>query len=276
MHRFVRAAIFLATVLAAGAGAPTSRAGERREPLLVAHRGFARHAPENTLAAYSACLSLGLGFETDVRRTRDGRLVILHDETVDRTTDGKGAVTALGFEAIRALDAGGWFHPVFRSERVPTLDETFKLVAERGRPDTLVAIDLKGEDERIEADIVALAKERRVLPRLVFIGRAINLPEVRARIRGAGPGAQIARLAQTPDELPAAVADAGCRWAYLRFVPSPAQVESVHRAGKRVFIAGPTVAAKQAENWRAAAAAGVDAFLTDEPLEARQAMSPGR
>jgi glycerophosphoryl diester phosphodiesterase len=263
----------MSAVVAAGVGVQSPRAAEVREPLLIAHRGLARHAPENTAAAYRACLSLGLGFETDVRRTRDGRLAILHDETVDRTTDGAGAITALSLEAVRALDAGSWFHPAFRGERVPTLDETLRLVVERGRPDTLIAIDLKGEDNRIEADIVALAKERRVLSRLVFIGRAITLPEVRARLRAADIDAQVARLAQTPDELPVVLADGGCRWAYLRFVPSPAQVEAIHRAGKRVFIAGPTVAEKQPGNWRAAAAAGADAFLTDEPLEARSVIS---
>jgi hypothetical protein len=99
------------------------------------------------------------------------------------------------------------------------------------------------------------------------------MPEVRARLREADPEARIARLAQTPEELPAAVADPDCQWAYLRFVPSPAQVNTVHRAGKRAFIAGATVAEKQSENWRAAAGAGVDAFLTDEPLEARSAMA---
>lgn len=276
MRWSVRAIVLATAVVAAGLGARAPRAAEGREPLLVAHRGLARFAPENTLAGYGACLSLGLGFETDVRRTRDGRLVILHDETVDRTTNGTGAVTVLGFDAVRALDAGSWFHPAFRSERVPTLDETLRLVAERGRVDTLVAIDLKGEDERIEADIVALAKKRRVLPRLVFIGRAITLPQVRARIRAADSDAQIARLAQTARELPSVTADPCCQWAYLRFVPSPTEVEKVHRAGKRVFIAGPTVAEKQAENWRAAASAGVDAFLTDEPLEARRAMGSSR
>ncbi|MGV3720909.1 MAG: glycerophosphodiester phosphodiesterase family protein [Actinomycetota bacterium] len=276
MKRSVRAIGFVAVALAAGVGGPISRAAEHREPLLVAHRGLARQAPENTLAAYGACLSLGLGFETDVRRTRDGRLVIVHDETVDRTTNGKGVVTDLEFATIRALDAGSWFHPVFRNERVPTLDDTLKLVAERGRADTLVAIDLKGEDVRIEANIVAAAKRRGVLSRLVFIGRAINTPEVRTRLREADPKARAARLAQTPKELPAAVADPGCQWAYLRFVPSPAQVNTVHRAGKRVFIAGPTVAEKQPENWRAAAEAGADAFLTDEPLEARAAMASPR
>jgi glycerophosphoryl diester phosphodiesterase len=114
------------------------------------------------------------------------------------------------------------------------------------------------------------------LPRLLFIGRAITLPEVRARLRNADPAAHVGRLAQTPADLPAALADPSGDWAYLRFVPTQAQVEAVHRAKKRVFIAGPTVAEKQPENWRAAQAAGVDGFLTDEPLEARTTMQSNR
>lgn len=267
-----RAGLLLtALVLASAAAHSRAKAETRPEPLLVAHRGLARHAPENTLPAYAACLSLRIGFETDVRRTSDGHLVVLHDATVDRTTGGKGAVTALSLDTLRNLDAGAWFHPSFRDERIPTLDEVFQLIAARGGETIPVAIDLKGEDPGIEGDIVALAKKRRVLPRLLFIGRAISLPEVRARLRAADRSARIARLAQVPDELRAALDDPSCDWAYLRFIPTRDQVTTAHAAGKRVFIAGPTVAEKQPYNWRAAATSGVDAFLTDEPLEARRA-----
>ena len=266
-----RLAAGLLFALAAVGQLPTG-AADPSAPALVAHRGLARQAPENTLAAYAACLALHLGFETDVQRSQDGHLVAVHDDNLDRTTNGKGRVDAQPLEALRKLDAGSWFHPAFQAERIPTFDEIFRLVAERGHPDTLVAIDLKGADERIEPDVVALAKQHDVLPRLIFIGRAITLPEVRTRLRAADPTAQIGRLAQTEAELPAALSDPTCDWAYLRFLPTRAQVDAVHRARKRVFLAGPTVAEKQPENWRATRAAGVDGFLTDEPLEAREAM----
>ena len=265
-----RLAVGLVFALAA-VGPLSTGAAETPSPALVAHRGLARQAPENTLAAYAACLALHLGFETDVQRAQDGQLVAVHDDLLDRTTNGKGRVDAQPLEALRKLDAGSWFHPAFRDERIPTFDEIFRLVAERGHPDTLVAIDLKGADEQIEPDVVALAKQHGVLPRLIFIGRAITLPEVRTRLRTADRTAQSGRLAQTEAELPAALTDPTCDWAYLRFIPTHAQVDAVHGARKRVFIAGPTVAEKQPENWRAARSAGVDGFLTDEPLEAREA-----
>ncbi len=92
--------------------------------LLIAHRGASGHAPENTLAAFRKALSLGVSFiETDLQLTRDTRLVALHDDTVNRTTNGQGAVHDLTLEEIRKLDAGSWFGSEFAGERVPTLEE---------------------------------------------------------------------------------------------------------------------------------------------------------
>lgn len=236
---------------------------------LVAHRGLLRHTPENTLANYAACLELGLGFETDLQRTRDGHLVCIHDDTVDRTSDGHGRVTEMTLAELRRLDAGSWFDVSFAGQKIPTLDEVLELVRKRGRPDTL-AMDFKGADEAIERDMIRTAKRHRVLDRIVSIGRAIQLAEVRTRLRAAAPKAHVARLAPEAAALPEVIADPGSDWVYLRFIPTQEQVEAVHRAGKKIFIAGPTVASDQPENWRQARALGVDAILTDEPLEVRQ------
>jgi glycerophosphoryl diester phosphodiesterase len=92
--------------------------------LLIAHRGASGHAPENTLAAFRKAVSLGVGFiETDLQLTRDARFVAIHDDTVDRTTNGHGAVHDLTLEAIRKLDAGSWFGSEYAGERIPTLEE---------------------------------------------------------------------------------------------------------------------------------------------------------
>src|SRR5436190_12955061 len=119
------------------------------DPILVGHRGLPAHAPEETLATFNACIDLRVGVELDVRRTRDGQLVCLHDPTVDRTTDGKGKVGDLSLRELRQLDAGAKFDPAFAGERVPTLDELFALVAERKSP-ALLAMDMKEPD--CEAD----------------------------------------------------------------------------------------------------------------------------
>jgi len=92
--------------------------------LLIAHRGASGHAPENTLAAFKKAVTLGAAFiETDLQLTRDARLVAIHDETVNRTTNGKGAVHDMTLADLRRLDAGSWFGSEFAGERVPTLDE---------------------------------------------------------------------------------------------------------------------------------------------------------
>lgn len=242
------------------------------QPIIVAHRGLLREAPENTLAAFRACLELRLGFEMDVRRAADGTLVCIHDDLVDRTTSGQGSLANFTTPQLKQLDAGSWFDRRFAGERVPTIDEIFALVASYPADGSLVAVDMKGSDERIEADVIAAAQKHGILSRLLFIGRTINHPEVRQRLMAANRDAIVAVLAQTPNDLPAALADKGARWAYLRFIPTEAQVQAIKAAGKKIFVAGPTVAGPPTQNnveanWRAATAAGVDAILTDYPLD---------
>ena len=100
----------------------------------IAHRGGEAYAPENTLAAFKRTLEYGIGWiETDVRRSRDNQLVLLHDKLVDRTTDGSGSVHDLSLADLKSLDAGSWFDPEFAGERVPTLDELFELCGDRVR-----------------------------------------------------------------------------------------------------------------------------------------------
>jgi glycerophosphoryl diester phosphodiesterase len=235
-------------------------------PAIVAHRGLLRHAPENTLAAFRACLELRVGFELDVRRSQDGHLVCIHDETLDRTTDGSGKVAETPLQDFRRLDAGSWFDPAFRGEAAPTVDDVFALATQYPSSDILLAVDLKASDARVERDVVELAKGHKVLDRLLFIGRAISEPEVRRRLRQADPAARIAALANGREELANAISDAHSDWVYVRFVPSQDDVDRIHAAGKRVFIAGPTVAGRERANWRAAAECGVDGILTDHPL----------
>ena len=102
-------------------------------PRVIGHRGAAGHAPENTLAGFRAAARLGAaGVEFDVKLTRDGELVLFHDDTLERTTDGRGRVADHSLEEIRALDAGIRFAPEFRDERVPTLGLAIGLAVELG------------------------------------------------------------------------------------------------------------------------------------------------
>lgn len=100
---------------------------------IIAHRGFSAKYPENTLLAFQKAVELGVDFiELDVQETADGEVVVIHDKTVDRTTDGKGFVKELKYEEIRKLDAGKW-KGRFEALKVPTFDEVLRLVAGRIR-----------------------------------------------------------------------------------------------------------------------------------------------
>ncbi|MCA9064608.1 MAG: hypothetical protein KDA96_16165 [Planctomycetaceae bacterium] len=244
------------------------------EPLIVAHRGLLHHAPENTLANFRACLELRLGFEFDVEKTKDGQLVCIHDSTVDRTTNGTGKVADLTLAQVRELDAGSWFDARFSREKVPSVDEVLALVAEYRQHDVLIAVDLKAED--VGQDVVRLGEKHGVLDRLLFIGRTISDPALRDQIRGTSAGAHTAAVANNSDEFPDALAAADADWVYVRFLPSTGQIAAVHRAGKKAFIAGPTVAGDLPDNWQVCADVGLDAVLTDYPLELGQLLRQHR
>ncbi len=95
-----------------------------KEIFVWAHRGASALAPENTLAAFRAAEAAGAGgLELDVQLSRDGVPVVLHDATVDRTSDGQGSVARLSLDELRQLDAGRWFSTVFAGEKIPTLQE---------------------------------------------------------------------------------------------------------------------------------------------------------
>lgn len=111
--------------------------------IIIAHRGHKVGAPEQTMAAYVAAIDLGAQMiEADLRFTRDGVPVMLHDSRLDRTTSGRGPLNRLDWAEVSRLDAGSWFDPKFRDERVPRLDDLFTLAAER---DVALCIEAKGD-----------------------------------------------------------------------------------------------------------------------------------
>lgn len=244
------------------------------EPALtqpIAHRGLLLHSPENTLANFQACRQLRLGFEFDVRRSQDGTLICLHDDTVDRTTNGKGLAIEKTDGELAQLDAGSWFDPAFKDERIPSIEKVLHLISHYS-DDAIFTADLKGDDDKLEQDLVELAKRRTVTNKILFIGRAIDHPEVRARLRQADPECHVACLAQTSADLEKAILDRDSDWVYLRFVPDAAAIAKIRSANKRSIIAGAKVSGEETENWKLAAAAGVNLILTDHPLELRQAL----
>ena len=104
-------------------------------PWVIGHRGASGSAPENTLAAFRKAAALGARWvEFDVRLSADGRCILLHDDTVDRTTDGKGRADRMMLEDLAGLDAGAWFDREFAGETIPTLEETIDLLGEARNP----------------------------------------------------------------------------------------------------------------------------------------------
>jgi len=102
-------------------------------PRVIGHRGACGLAPENTVASFRKAAELGVRWvEFDVHLSADGVPVVIHDDTVNRTTSGRGKVAALTLAELQALDAGTWFQPRFQGERVPTLEEIVMLLGKLG------------------------------------------------------------------------------------------------------------------------------------------------
>lgn len=231
----------------------------------MAHRGQRATYPEQTLEAYAAAIELGAdGIETDVQLTADGELAMMHDLTVDRTTNGSGPIAAIEWSAVRRLDAGSWFGAGFGGCRVPSLDETIELIVGEGR---LLCVEIKGDRAAAPRTAVAVARivRERGLADQVFIS-SFDHAALEAAQRTIG------RLLLAPERLPesgppdptVAVAQATAigatalqhRWEDL----THDVVDAVHEAGVAVWswpIDTPESVARSVE-------LGVDAIIGDD------------
>jgi glycerophosphoryl diester phosphodiesterase len=162
-----------------------------KRPLIFAHRGASQAAPENTLPAFEAAMRLGAdGVELDVQYSSDGALVIIHNATLEKTSNGTGRVTAHTLTELRALDAGGWFDPKFAGTRIPTLDATLDLLKNK----LLINIELKVLDalrSGLGADTVKAVRARGMADQVVI--SSFN-PFALRQARQAGPEIECALL----------------------------------------------------------------------------------
>src|SRR5262245_12499711 len=161
---------------------PSLAVAEDKSPLIVGHRGLMRYAPENTLAGFRGCLELRIGFELDVRRSKDGHLVVMHDASVKRTTGVDNPISEMSLAGIRKLDAGKSFAPEFAGERIPTLDDVFALIKSQRSSNSLVALDLKIDDANFAGDLAALVRKHGVHEQVFCIGLAIEDVDLRKRL----------------------------------------------------------------------------------------------
>lgn len=136
--------------------------------LIYGHRGASGYAPENTLEAFRLAMEMGAdGFELDVHMSRDGALVVIHDESVDRTTDGTGLVRDLTLAQLKTLDASCGME-AYKGARIPTLDEVFDLIRDTRH---IVNVEVKTDEwfyPQIEEKCLALAKEKGVEDRILY------------------------------------------------------------------------------------------------------------
>jgi glycerophosphoryl diester phosphodiesterase len=145
-------------------------------PKIIAHRGASAHAPENTIAAFQLALEQGAdGIELDVMLSKDGHLVVIHDDTVDRTTDGKGYVREMTLEELKSLDAG-------EGQSIPTLDEVFETFGGR----FIINVELKNYTSVFDGLPIETAKmvKNHQLGNSVIVSsfNPFNLPRFHARM----------------------------------------------------------------------------------------------
>jgi glycerophosphoryl diester phosphodiesterase len=231
-------------------------------PRLVAARGVRYHAPENTLPAFAAALELRVGIEGTVRRTRDGKLVVVQDAELGRTASGKGPVAGMTLAELKKLDAGSWFDREFAGERIPTVDEVLALVKQR-RSGALVVLAVDGEGT--DLDLGRGISRQGLAGQVVVTGLDAA---ARHRLRAAAPKVGLAATAARFEDLQDALGAPDADWVLAGFVPSAADAARVHKVGRRL-LAAPRAPGYDPDICGRAMQAQVDALVTDFPLECR-------
>lgn len=234
----------------------------RTRPVVIAHRGFSGRYPENTLRSFREALKLPVGaVELDVRRTKDGVLVVIHDETVDRTTNGKGRVRDLTWEEIKSLDAGSWKGSEFAGERIPRLEEALELI--NGQKVVFLEIKEPDTSEQVidalrQLDAFSWVKIGSFYPQA--IARAKKLaPEISSSLIGS------ARVGASDETFAAFVKEAlscGANSITVNYAGlTPERILYCHQ--RCIFVGTWTV--NDAEIARRMVAMGVDAIASDFP-----------
>ncbi|MFJ7072495.1 glycerophosphodiester phosphodiesterase [Streptomyces sp. NPDC098781] len=264
--------------------APDARAGAER-PTVIAHRGASAYAPENTLVAVDKAAELGVDWvENDVQRTRDGELVVLHDDNLRRTTDveevfpDRAPWKVKDFTAaeIARLDAGGWFGPDYAGARVPTLKQYMdrvelhhqKLLLEIKNPELYPGIEqqtLKVLGNEGWLDEPHLATRLIVQSFSADSVRTVHelKPAVKTGFLGTPPVADLDRYADFADQINPSYGTVS-----MGYVASVHSVEGPHGKPLEMFV----WTVNDANNARLVAGYGVDGIITNTPDVVRDAL----
>jgi glycerophosphoryl diester phosphodiesterase len=228
-----------------------------RTIVAISHRGEHLHHPENTMAAFQAAIDSGADyFETDIRTTADGKLILMHDRTVDRTTNGTGQVSEMTFEQIRSLDAGAKFSPTFANTKVPTFEEALKLA--HGKIG--VYVDTKEADPKLLVDTIVRADMQ---DHVVIYGHPSLLAEVQ-KLRADLKLMPEAESAENCKTLLATL-----RVKVMAFDASdfqPDTIDCAHKAGVQIYV-DRLGSADNPEAWQKAIDLGAAGIQTDLPAQ---------
>lgn len=231
--------------------------------LVVGHRGDSQNAPENTLAAFELALRHGADLiEFDVHLTQDGDVVVLHDEKLDRTTEGSGDIARTPTAALQDISAGAWFDPRYASERVPLLDDVLDLCKGRAVPMIEVKVKRKRSTDAGERIAACLARHNMQETVVVICREPSRVEELHA----ASPSTPLSYLTITKRQARGAVRLAGvqgidCYWKSL----SLSLVASMREA--EAFITPWTV--NRVRDMQRLFLLGCESVITDCPLTLR-------
>ena len=239
-----------------------------QQPLIIAHRGYRAKYPENTLCAFEAALDAGAAMiELDVNLSYDRRVVVIHDTTLQRTTNGHGPVNGFTLKELKQLDAGSWFHKDFAGERIPELTEVLELVEGRA----LVNIEIKSSAyepnhplDAIERQVMELVRQKKALDYILISSFNIFILEQLAALKGAPPLAWISKCPADHHTVAMCSRITAFSWHPEHLILTRDQVEMMHDAGIRVFPFNMDTKA----DFHRMLSIGVDGAIINDPLEA--------
>lgn len=229
-------------------------------PVVIGHRGASATSPENTMPAFTAAWDAGAAWiETDVQPTADDQPILLHDDTVDRTTDGTGRVDTFTAASLAALDAGSWFGPSFAGTRVPRLSEL--LAALSG--DRRVLLEVKGPHTAPQARAIVDGIRAAGADRKVLL-QSFEVPVLR-ELRAILPDEPLGLLVESIGDDPVGDCQALGAITYNPYVGSvlelPGLITTLHAAG----IATIPWTVDDPDQWARLTELGVDGIITNDP-----------
>jgi glycerophosphoryl diester phosphodiesterase len=239
-------------------------------PLTIAHRGFKARYPENTLVAFKGAIDAQAQMiELDVLLSKDRKLMVIHDTTLDRTTDGHGNVNDYTLAELKELDAGRWFDPRFSGERLPTLEEVLDLVGEQ----VLLNIEIKrgayepeSPPDAIEKQVVALVRRKKLADSVLISSFEWRILENIERMKEPPPVALLSIHPDGDNHLEACLNLRAYSWHPSHLELRKSHVREMHEVGIMVF----PYSADTPEAIERMLEMDVDGVITSDPLLLRE------